>query len=531
MRIVTAEQMKELDRRAGEEFGVPSIVLMENAGLRTFDVVREMLDDMDGSRVVVVCGRGNNGGDGFVVARHLRQIGVDVRVLLAARPDEVSGDARVNLEIARKSGIEVEEIAEIGRVRTVLAHSDLIVDALFGTGIKGEITGLPGEVIDAVNEAGRPVVAVDLPSGLDADTGQICGRCVRADRTVTFGLPKIGLATFPGALYAGRVSVAEIGIPEAAFQAAGIRTFLATDEDVRWRLPGRPPDAHKGTFGHAAIIAGSVGLTGAAAMAGEAAVRVGAGLVTLGIPESLNDILEVKVTEVMTVPMPETEARSFSRAAVGKVLELIDRCDAAAIGPGIGRNAETVAFVHELLPRIGKPMVIDADGLNAVAEDVSVLGKLKAPAVITPHPGEMSRLLAGPRAGAAGGSPGAGTTVAAIQSNRLRAAQDAAARFGVVVMLKGAGTVTASPDGEAWINPTGTAALASGGTGDVLTGSLAGFLAQGLSPLDAAICAAYVHGLAGEIAAEEIGEAGAAATDLLPRLPRAIRELTEGDEG
>jgi len=513
MRIVTAEQMKELDRRASEEFGVPSIVLMENAGLRTFDVACRMLKDIGGNRLVIVCGRGNNGGDGFVVARHLHQIGVDTHALLVGPLEEVRGDARVNLEIAEKSGIPIENVTDIATARRALAHCDLVVDALFGTGIKGEITGLAGEIIDEINACGRPVVAVDLPSGLDADTGQICGRCVQADETVTFGLPKIGLAIYPGADYAGQVSVAEIGIPELALETAGINTFLTEDEDVGNRLPARPPDAHKGTFGHAAIIAGSVGMTGAAAMAGMAAVRIGAGLVTLGVPESLNDILEAKVTEVMTVPMPETQARSFSRAAVPKALELIERCDAVAIGPGIGRNGETVAFVRELLPKIKVPMVIDADGLNAVAEDVSVLAKLKAPTIISPHPGEMARLV--------------GTTVETVQSNRLKAARDAAERFGVVVVLKGAGTVTAAPDGEAWINTTGSVALATGGTGDVLTGAIVGLLAQGRRPLDAAICAVYIHGRAGEIAEEEIGSAGAAATDLLPLLPRVIREVWE----
>lgn len=511
MRIVTAEQMRELDRRATEEFGVPSIILMENAGLRTFDAAYRMLSEVDGYRVTIVAGRGNNGGDGFVVARHMRQVGADVRVLLVGKAEDIKGDAKVNLEIAARSGIPIEEVTDIDRVRTALAHSDLVVDALFGTGIRGEITGLPGEIIDAINECERPVLAVDLPSGLDADTGEICGRCVRADETVTFGLPKIGLAIYPGADYAGEVSVAEIGIPNAAVATAGVKTYVTDEEDVRYRIPTRPPDAHKGTFGHAAIIAGSVGMTGAAAMSGAAAVRIGAGLVTLGIPESLNDILEVKVTEVMTVPMPETDTRSFSLAAKSKALELIDRCDSVAVGPGLSRNAETIKFILELLPEIGKPMVIDADGLNAVAEDISVLQRLKAPAIITPHPGEMSRLT--------------GTPTGDIQSNRLKTAQEAAKSLGVVVVLKGAATVIASPDGEAWINSTGSVAMASGGMGDVLTGAIVGLLAQGLSPVDAAISAVYIHGRAGEMAAEEVGLAGTAATDLLPRLPRAINEL------
>jgi NAD(P)H-hydrate epimerase len=511
MKLVTAEQMKELDRRATEEFGVPSIVLMENAGLRTFDLIYSILNEIGSYHVAIICGRGNNGGDGFVVARHLHQVGVDVRVFLIGTVDGVKGDAKINLEIAQKSGVSITEVADAAPLRMPLAHSDLIVDAIFGTGVKGEITGLAGDVIDVINASGKPVVAVDLPSGLESDTGEICGKCVQAIATVTFGLPKIGLATYPGAAYAGDVAVAEIGIPEAAFDTAEINTFYTEADDVLYRLPEREPDAHKGTFGHVAVLAGSVGLTGAAAMSSMAAVRIGAGLVTLGVPASLNNILEVKVTEVMTVPMPETVERSFSKTAIVEALELISHCNAVAIGPGLGRNPDTVAFVHELLPQIEKPMVIDADGLNAISEDVRVLSKLKAPVILTPHPGEMSRLT--------------GTTTQAIQSNRLNIARDAAKKLGVILVLKGAATVIASPDGEAWINSTGSVAMASGGTGDILTGSVVGLLAQGLSPMDAAVCATYLHGRAGELAAEIIGEAGAAATDLLPLLPKAIAEL------
>ncbi|MEN6371547.1 MAG: NAD(P)H-hydrate dehydratase [Armatimonadota bacterium] len=508
MLITTAEQMKELDRRASREFGVPGIVLMENAGLRTFDVVCDMLEELESHKVAVVCGRGNNGGDGFVVARHLQQAGAEVEILLIGRMEDTKGDAATNLNIAEKSGIPITEVTDINELKSGLVHSDLIVDAIFGTGIKGEITGLAGDAIDAINESDSLVVSVDLPSGLDADTGQIAGRCVRADATVTFALPKIGLATYPGASYAGEVTVANIGIPDLAFDTAGINTFVTDADDVMVRLPERPDDANKGTFGRVAIIAGSAGMTGAAAMAGMAAVRIGAGLVTLGVPESLNDILEVKVTEVMTLPMPETKDRSFSLSAVDKALELIKKCDAVAIGPGIGRNPETAAFVQELLPKIETQMVIDADALNAVSENVELFKNLKAPAIITPHPGEMSRLT--------------GTPVEAIQSNRLEAAKDAAARFGVTVVLKGAATVTASPNGEAWINSTGSVALASGGTGDILTGTITGLLAQGLAPLDAAICGVYIHGKAGEMAAEETGRSGTAATDLLPLLPLAL---------
>lgn len=516
MKLVTAEQMRELDRRATAEFGVPSMVLMENAGLRAFDIAYDMLVESGGSRVLVVCGKGNNGGDGFVVARHFHEVGADVRVILAGSSEDVKGDALINLEIARKSGIAITEISELDDLPMKLAHADLVVDALLGTGVKGDVTGLAADVIDAINASEKPVIAIDLPSGLDADTGQIGGRCVIADVTVTFALPKIGLATYPGLDYAGEVFVAEIGIPNKAFETAGINTHSVDSDDVLVRLPERAPDAHKGTFGHAAIIAGSVGLTGAAALSSMSAVRIGAGLVTLGIPESLNDILEVKVTEVMTQPLPDKHSRSFSIIAHDKALELIDKCSTLAIGPGIGRNLETVEFVRQLLPLVEKPMVIDADALYAISEDTSIFKELKAPAVITPHPGEMSRL--------------AGTPTADIQSNRLEFARTAAREYGVVVVLKGAATVIASPDGSAWVNTTGSPALASGGTGDVLTGSIAGLLAQGLSAVDAAICGVYIHGLAGEMVAEEVGDAGAAAGDLLPMLPRAIERLWSRDE-
>lgn len=513
MRIVTAEQMRTLDRRATEEFGVPSIVLMENAGVRAFDVALDMLSEIDGSRVLVIAGKGNNGGDGFVVARHFHEVGVDVRVALVGRIEDVKGDAGVNLGIAKKSGIVIDEIAELGDLPMKLAHCDLIVDALLGTGIRGEVTGFAGEVIDAINASGKTVVAVDLPSGLDADTGEIGGRCVIADATVTFALPKIGLVSYPGLDYAGDLYVAEIGIPASAFDTAGISSFVTESDDILYRMPDRAPDAHKGTFGHVAVIAGSIGLTGAAAMSSMSAVRIGAGLVTLAVPESLNDILAAKVTEVMTVPLAETESRSFSLGAMKQALELVGRCDSVAIGPGVGKDPETVKFVLEMLPAIDCPMVIDADGLNAVSEDTSVLSSVKSAVVLTPHPGEMARLL--------------GTSTAEIQSNRLETARQAAKKFGAVVVLKGAATVIASPDGEVWVNTTGSPALATGGTGDVLTGAIVGLLAQGLSAIDAAICGVYIHGKAGELAAEEFGDAGVAATDLLPLLPRAIERLWE----
>jgi ADP-dependent NAD(P)H-hydrate dehydratase / NAD(P)H-hydrate epimerase len=513
MKIVTAEQMREIDRRATDEYRVPSLLLMENAGIRTCEVAADLLEDLAGKRILIIAGKGNNGGDGFVAARHLSGAGASVTVAIAADVDEVKGDARTNLEIVFRMGIRALQIIQQGDLDDSLASCDLVIDALLGTGIKGPVTGIAAEIIDAVNASGKPVVSVDLPSGVNADTGELAGPCVHATETVTLALPKIGVVTYPAAKYTGRLTVADIGIPDSLVERMDLKLDLLTEDTIRQRLPVREPDSHKGTFGHLAVFAGSVGLTGAACLTSEAAARVGAGLVTLGCPWSLNDIFEVKLTEAMTVPLPETPARSLAIDAVDPALTLLKRCNSAAIGPGIGQDSGAVRFVRSILPKLEVPFVIDADGLNAVAKTTDLFTQLKAPAVITPHPGEMARLM--------------GTSSAAVQSDRLKVAAEAAAKFGVVVVLKGAGTVIASPDGQAFINPTGSAGMASGGMGDVLTGAIGGFLAQGLSPLDAAICGVYLHGLAGQLAAADIGDAGLLASDLLPRLPLAIREVLE----
>ena len=510
MRLVTAQQMRDLDRRAGVEGAVPSLTLMENAGTRAFEVASQMLESPAGKHVAVVCGKGNNGGDGFVVARLLADAGADVSVSLLGNPDEVKGDARANLDLVRRNRIPLTVVSQPAEVPDLRGY-DLVVDAILGTGIRGEVTGLAADGIGAVNDSGCPVLALDVPSGVDADTGVVCGVCVDADATITFALPKIGLLLFPAAEFVGELMVGDIGMPQAILDDSGSRLSVITDEMVADLIPARLPEAHKGTFGHLAVLAGSVGMTGAAAMTAEAGLRAGTGLVTLGAPHSLNDILEAKLTEVMTVPIPEGAGRCFGDLSLETALQLVSRCDAVAIGPGIGRRPETARFVHDLLPQVSKPMVIDADGLNALAEDVTIFGKLQVPAVITPHPGELARLL--------------GTEAGEIQSKRLEAAAEAASRWGVVVVLKGARTVIAEPDGETYINPTGNPGMASGGVGDVLTGAIGGFLAQGLGAVEAAVCGAYLHGSAGDLAAGKIGEVGLIAGDVLQALPLAILDV------
>lgn len=509
MKVATAEQMREFDRRASEEFGVPSIVLMENAGRSVFEAVRDALGDLADMRVTIVAGRGNNGGDGFVVARHLREAGTRVSVFLLGSPEEVKGDARTNLDMLLESGVAVTSVKSSDDITVALSDGHAVVDAVFGTGLRGEVTGLPADVIRAINAAGKPVVAVDIPSGMDADTGEILGVCVDADCTVTFALPKIGLLTYPGAACVGDLTVADIGIPKCLYEE--ITVELVDDGMVASKLPDRPPDAHKGTFGTAVVIAGSLGLTGAAAMASEAALRAGAGLSTLGCPAGLWNVMAAKLTEVMTRGLPDGGSGAISSDALYEALELVDKGDSVVLGCGLGTHADTIEFVHRLVKLVHKPMIIDADGLNALAQDAGILEGEHGDLVLTPHPGEMSRLL--------------GTSTQAVQSNRMDVVREAASRFRCVVVLKGARTLIADPSGRVFVNPTGGPGLATGGTGDVLAGTIGGLLAQGLSPLDAAICGAFVHGRAGDIAAGELGAAGTIAGDVLNALPFALKEL------
>jgi hydroxyethylthiazole kinase-like uncharacterized protein yjeF len=514
IKIVTAKEMQQLDRRATAEYGVPSLVLMENAGSET---TREMLAAFPAllrSRVAILCGRGNNGGDGFVVARHLLNRGVTVQTFLLARREDVGGDARVNLEILEKMGVAPMEVLESGEVAALsdrVASADVIVDALLGTGTHGPAQGILAETIELVNRAGRPVVAVDIPSGLIADEPEVPGPAVRAALTVTFALPKRCLLLYPAAGYAGTVRIVPIGIPSSLCRDPELLLGLLEPQDVASAFPRRDPAAHKGTFGHVLVIAGSVGKTGAAALASLAALRVGAGLVTLAIPHSLNDALEVKLTEVMTEPVAETEARSIGQEALDRLLHLAAGKSAVALGPGLGTHPSTQKLVHELLSCLQLPVVLDADGINALAGRADFLARVAAPVIVTPHPGELSRLLDIPRD--------------EVLRKRFPLAQDAASRLNVTLVLKMAHTVVASPTRQAVLVPTGNPGMATGGTGDVLTGLIAGLLAQGIAPGLAAQAGAYVHGLAGDLAAARLGQEAMLAGDLLNHVPDAIRQV------
>ncbi len=519
MELVTAAEMRELDRAAIEGRNIPSLRLMEQAGQAVAREMERRFGPLRGRTVTIVAGKGQNGGDGFVVARLLRKKNCRARVALLASPFSLKGDAAVNLRRFQKAGGRCHAVDKESALDSVLAPllqtSEMLVDAIFGTGLNAPVKGLPASAIALMNASGRPIVAIDLPSGLDGDTGFVLGSAVTAALTVTLARPKRGLYLGVGPDHAGAVRVADIGIPADLIAAAKIPVSLLEAADVRPLLHRRPRTAHKGTFGHAGIIAGSAGKTGAAAMAAMAALRIGTGLVTVAAPRSASDVLEAKLLEAMTCPVPETEARTLSEQALDPLLAFAAGKTALAIGPGIGTHPETQSLVRSLLVAVKRPMLLDADGLNAVAGHTDLLGRASGPLVLTPHPGEMARLL--------------GTTSAAIQRDRLGAASRLACERNVCVVLKGAGTVVAGPDGSLAVNSTGNPGMATAGTGDVLTGVIAGLLAQGLPPWEAACAGVYLHGLAGDLAASEQGETGLIAGDVIRAVPRAIQHVLTDD--
>ncbi len=509
MKLVTSDEMRALDRAAIQDYGIPGVVLMENAGRAVAEAAAQMAAPMlPDAHILVVCGRGNNGGDGLVAARHLHNKGLSVQICLLAEPDDLSGDAATNYNIARQMGLTINPMPQAQELLDSLREADLVIDAILGTGISGEVRGAARAAIEAINQAALPVLAVDIPSGVSADTGAILGEAVAADRTLTLGLAKVGHYSYPGRKYCGEVEVIDISLPADLVAQQQLSTNLITAADAAAMLPSRWADMHKGDAGRLLIIAGSEGMTGAAALAGIGAARGGAGLVTLAVPVSLNDILEVKCTEVMTLPLPETDQRSLAPPAEEKISEFAASCQAVALGPGISQVPATAELARALIAQLPQPLVIDADGLNACADSPDVLRQRCGPTIITPHPGELSRLTGAP--------------VAQIQQDRVGAARQAAEHLSCVVILKGAGTVIADPQGEAWINSTGNPGMASGGVGDVLTGLIGALLAGGATPVAAAVSGVYYHGLAGDLAAQQRGERRLIASDLLDQLPYAL---------
>ena len=503
--------MRKIDGVTIEKF-VPGKDLMENAGQGVKDAIAARWEPQKRRSVVIICGKGNNGGDGFVVARLLKRDGYSVKAFLLGKAGALKGDTLANYRRCKRAGIGVVETSasDLGELKRAVEDAYVVVDAVFGTGFSGEPKGVPAAAIEVINEADAPVVAIDMPSGVDSTTGGASAAVV-ADLTVTMALPKRGHVLHPGRALTGELSVVDIGVPVDVVAANDPGVYLMQPEDIVGALPLRAPNAHKWSCGSVAAVCGSTGFTGAAALTCTSALRAGCGLVTLAVPRSLNTIMEVKLTEVMTFPVAETRAGSFALKAVAAVRKLIDRADAVAVGPGLSLNKETQQLVRRLLPSVGKPCVLDADGINAFAGKPKKLKGLDFPLVITPHAGELSRLT--------------GIDKSAIEKERIDAARYVASELGLVLLLKGAPTVVADSSGAVYVNPTGNEGLATAGSGDVLTGVIAGFLAQGLNAVHAACCGAYVHGLAGDMLHESIGHYGFLAGDVQDMIPVAIASL------
>ena len=515
MKVLTAAAMRAVDDRAIGELGIPAAVLMENAAL---GVVEALGDRFAGaSRVAVLCGPGNNGGDGLAVARHLLVRGWQPQVWLVHGGRPLGEETERQLAILRALPLEVGEVADEAALRGALAAArgcDLVVDALFGTGLARPLSGLFAAAVDGLCALGAPVVAVDLPSGLDASSRLPPGPHVAAALTVTFAALKIAHVLPPAALACGEVAVADLGVPSSLVdEADGDLELLAAEELVGLLAP-RPAAAHKGDFGHLLVVAGSPGKAGAAILAGRAAVRAGAGLVTVAVPAPLLTAVDVGSIESMSLPLPADEEGRLRADAVPVVLAACARATALAVGPGLGVEGQTRAAIRRLAREATLPLLLDADGVNAFAGEPEALRERRAPTVLTPHPGELARLLAIP--------------TAAVVEDRVAAARSAAERSGAVVALKGQLTAVASPDGLVALNPTGNPAMASGGTGDVLTGVLGALLGQGMDAFDATCLAVFLHGLAGDLAVERLGVEALPASDLLAELPAALRAMRQG---
>jgi len=514
MKIVNSDIMKELDRKTIQEHGIPGETLMERAGEGVFMAIKKNFSEEISRGVTIVCGKGNNGGDGFVVGRLLLQDNIRVNTFILGCKEDIKGDARLNLDRLIKLNAHIIEVSSGDDLRKnagIMEKSGLIVDAIFGTGLGSGVTGIHRDAIEFINSLGKPVVSIDIPSGLSSDTGKILGSAVNADLTVTMGLPKLGQFLGSGIDNVGDLTVVDIGIPFTLVDSVSFPYTLLDESELSGLFPRRRKGSHKGDFGHLLILAGSVGKTGAAALTAMAAVRTGAGLVTIGVPESIYPIIASRLNEAMPEPLPETGAGTLSSRADKRIKELLEGKDALAVGPGLSTHSDTKKLLLNLVEKAEIPMVVDADGVNNLSGSLRSLGKAKAARILTPHPGEMARLIK--------------STNRKVQEDRIRTARDFAKEHGVVLVLKGARTIIADPKGNISINSSGNPGMASGGMGDVLTGMIGSLLAQGFSPYDAARAGVFLHGWAADRVADELGEAGMSASDLLEKIPLGIKRL------
>src|SRR5512142_695565 len=499
MKILTSEQMRSIDHRTTERFGIPSIVLMENAAIAVVDAIQEHYPRID--RAAIFCGTGQNGGDGLAIARHLENRGVVPVIFVVGDRTKFDGDARTNFVACERLALPIHDITDPDHIEDAMAHAadaDIVVDAIFGTGLNREPSGVQAEVIRAIAELRLPVVAVDLPSGANASSSEVFDPCVQAEVTVTFAAPKMCHVFEPAAAYCGEVIVADISIPESAIEQEEIALALLTPKDIQPLVAPRLAQTHKGTYGHVGVIAGSTGRSGAAVMCARGAIRTGAGLVTV-----MTEGERAKLAHAASI-----ESMTYSG---GDVREFLHDKTAALIGPGLPDTDRAYAWVRATVASVELPLIIDASGLNAFAGHEAEVNPDGRPRVITPHPGELARLV--------------GSDAKSINADRVTAAREAARKCNCVVVLKGYQTLVAEPDGHVYVNPTGNPGMATGGMGDVLSGMVAALLARGSDPAEAACAAVYLHGVAGDILKEQFGDTGLAAMDLADRIPLAIQRV------
>lgn len=535
LKVTTAREMQDIDRIAIEKYGIAGALLMERAGLAVAEKINELFFQKsevkqritkNGLRttVIILCGGGNNGGDGLVIARLLHNQGRDVKVFLASKPADLEGDAKSNYNSAIRFGVNIYPVNKFLTTDfSTRTYRFVIVDALLGTGLSKEVRAPLSDVIKKVNRMSSPVVSVDIPSGISSDTGQIMGSAVKAHHTVTFGLPKRGHLLYPGAEYTGNLHIEDIGFPHQLLESEKIRVNLVQKNDALSLMPERPAYSHKGAYGHVLLIAGSRGKTGAALMAARACLRAGAGLVTIGIPETLVNAFQSRVTEEMILPLPDKGNGTLALKAADTILAFIKkRANVLAIGPGLSVDEEISKLVCLLISKSRVPLVIDADGINAIAGKTGLLKKSMSPVILTPHSGEMARLLS--RKSEVRTQKSELRTL--LEQDRISTAVSFARRTNTYLVLKGAPTITAVPDGEAYINSTGNPGMAKAGTGDVLTGIISALLAQGLTPRDASVLGVYMHGHTGDIMAEKQGKHSLMASDIINAIPSVFKSIS-----
>ena len=518
MILLDSKTMQEMDRITIEELGVPGLILMENAGIGCFNVMEKEFPLEVKKGVLIVCGPGNNGGDGFVIARQLYQRGYKVRLVSLALLEKFKSDARVNLTACRGLGVDIKECTTEESVRRnmsqFLKDCGLVVDAIFGTGLSRDVKGHFATAIEIMNSAGKPILAVDIASGLSSDTGAVLGTAVKANLTCTMAFGKVGHFNWPGVLYTGKLHIINIGIPERLKEQFDITISCFTQEDLKSIFHKRPLDGHKGTFGHVLIVGGSRGKTGAACLCAQGALRAGAGLVTVASPRSSQFVLAQKLTEAMTEGIAETPEGQPAPEAFDQLMSLVEGKKAICIGPGFGTSESALTVSQKMAVYCPVPMVMDADSLTALKGCIEILKEAVAPRILTPHPGEMARMLE--------------CTTKEVQDNRIGVARRVAMETGATVVLKGMATVVASPEGLVTLNTTGNPGMGTGGMGDTLTGIIGALLAQGYSSWDAARIGVYVHGLSADYAKRTKGTYGYTATEAAEFLPRIWQGLEIG---